>query len=133
MARLGYANITILEKGSYAGGLSSSEIPQYRLPYEAVDFELSLMQDLGVQVQYDQQLGRDFTLTSLREQFEAVFVGIGLPQAKRPPLFDKLDEKSGFYTSKDFLPKVAAGSKPGLCACKVSASLPSLSGMFSYL
>ena len=29
---------------------SSSEIPQYRLPYEVVNFELELMKDLGVKV-----------------------------------------------------------------------------------
>ncbi|XP_013413199.1 dihydropyrimidine dehydrogenase [NADP(+)]-like [Lingula anatina] len=32
----------------------------------------------------------------------------------------------GFYTSKSFLPKVAAASKPGMCACK--SQLPSLHG-----
>lgn len=30
---------------------SSSEIPQYRLPYDAVNFEVELMKDLGVKVQ----------------------------------------------------------------------------------
>ena len=29
---------------------SSSEIPQYRLPYDAVNFEVALMKDLGVKV-----------------------------------------------------------------------------------
>ena len=32
---------------------SSSEIPQYRLPYDAVNFEVELMKDLGVKVQCD--------------------------------------------------------------------------------
>ena len=30
---------------------SSSEIPQYRLPYDVVSFEVELMKDLGVKVQ----------------------------------------------------------------------------------
>ena len=30
--------------------LSSSEIPQYRLPYSVVDFEVELAKDLGVKV-----------------------------------------------------------------------------------
>lgn len=130
LARLGYENITIFEQKPYAGGLSSSEIPQYRLPFEAVEFELQLMLDLGVRVEYNKRFGRDLSLSSLRDQqYDAVFVGIGLPQAKRPPLFDGLTESSGFFTSKDFLPKVSGGSKPGLCACKASAPrLPSLSG-----
>lgn len=33
----------------------------------------------------------------------------------------------GFFTSKSFLPKVAKGSKPGMCACRRN-ELPSLHG-----
>ena len=47
------------------------------------------------------------------EGYEGVFIGIGLPQAKKIPIFEKLNEEMGFYTSKDFLPKVSAASKPG--------------------
>ena len=32
---------------------SSSEIPQFRLPYDVVSFEVELMKDLGVKVQYE--------------------------------------------------------------------------------
>lgn len=47
LARLGYDNLTVFEKEEFAGGLSSLEIPQYRLPYEVVSFEVQLMLDLG--------------------------------------------------------------------------------------
>ena len=50
LARLGYDDVTIYEKKDYLGGLSSAEIPQYRLPYDVVDFEINLMKDLGVKV-----------------------------------------------------------------------------------
>ena len=45
---------------------------------------------------------------------EAVFLGIGLPDPKKNPLFNNLTSAHGFYTSKDFLPLVANASKPGL-------------------
>lgn len=119
LGRLGYTNIKIYEKNSYAGGLSSSEIPQYRLPYQAVQFELKLMLDLGIKVEYNKELGRDITIKDLKEKSTAIFLGIGLPEPKKPSIFDNLSSENGFYTSKDFLPKVAVGSKPGLsCACK---------------
>jgi len=55
-----------------------------------------------------------FSFQGLKEQgYEGVFVGIGLPQAKRIPIFENLNEQMGFYTSKDFLPKVSVASKPG--------------------
>uniref|UniRef100_A0A0K0D6I9 Pyr_redox_2 domain-containing protein n=1 Tax=Angiostrongylus cantonensis TaxID=6313 RepID=A0A0K0D6I9_ANGCA len=58
---------------------------------------------------------------------KAVFIGIGMPEPKKIPIFDGLTENHGFYTSKDFLPKVAAASKLGLCGCS-RPPLPSLKG-----
>ena len=49
----------------------------------------------------------------LADGYEAVFLGIGLPDPKVIPLFKGLSTENGFYTSKDFLPVVATASKPG--------------------
>lgn len=59
LARLGYDNITIFEKQNYIGGLSSSEIPQYRLPYDTVDFEINLVKDLGVKIELGRALSEN--------------------------------------------------------------------------
>lgn len=128
LARLGYSDVTIFEKQENPGGLSSLEIPQFRLPYHAVMFELEQMKDLGVKVEYNKALGKDFTVEDLHKKqgFEAIFVGIGLPAPKRISLFDNLTVDDGFYTSKDFLPLVSKASKPGMCSCK--STLPSLYG-----
>jgi len=128
LARMGYTNITIFEKESFAGGLSSTEIPQFRLPYDVVEFEVSLLKDLGVCIQYGTALGSHIpSLLSLRDQgYEAVFLGIGLPAPKKIDVFQGLGEKEGYLTSKDFLPRVSAGSKAGMCACK--SALPELHG-----
>jgi len=48
-----------------------------------------------------------------KEGYEAIFVGIGLPQPKKIGIFADLDTSMGFYTSKDFLPQVTAASKSG--------------------
>jgi len=63
LARLGYENLTIYEKQAYIGGLSSSEIPQYRLPIEVVQYEVDLMKDLGVKIECGRALSSsDITL-----------------------------------------------------------------------
>eukprot|EP01129_Flabellula_baltica_P010680 TRINITY_DN4535_c0_g1_i1.p1 TRINITY_DN4535_c0_g1~~TRINITY_DN4535_c0_g1_i1.p1 ORF type:complete len:971 (-),score=260.37 TRINITY_DN4535_c0_g1_i1:280-3192(-) len=127
LARLGYQDIEILEKQEYHGGLSTAEIPQYRLPIDVVSWEVKLMQDLGVKVTYNSALGRDFTVSDLQSQgAEAVYVGIGMPQPKIADEFVGLTEEMGFYTSKGFLPKVSSGSKPGMCSCK--SALPDVKG-----
>ncbi|TNN60412.1 Dihydropyrimidine dehydrogenase [NADP(+)] [Liparis tanakae] len=78
LARLGYDDITIFEKQN------TSEIPQFRLPYEVVQFEIDLMKDLGVKVVCEKGLGVEgMTLMSLKEEgFKAVFIGIGMCQCR---------------------------------------------------
>lgn len=131
LARLGYKQLTIFEKQEYLGGLSSSEIPQFRLPFDVVNFEIQLMKDLGVKIECGRALSRrgGFSILGLKEDgYEVVFVGIGLPDANRIGIFKDLTENEGFHTSKDFLPRVATNSKAGMCACKQQSQLPNLHG-----
>lgn len=51
--------------------------------------------------------------TLRKEGYKAIFLGIGLPEAKREPFTEGLVEKMGFYTSKSFLSEVSSGSKKG--------------------
>ncbi|XP_023949076.2 dihydropyrimidine dehydrogenase [NADP(+)] isoform X2 [Bicyclus anynana] len=128
LARLGYKDITVYEKEKYLGGLSSSEIPQYRLPYDVVQYEIDLIKNLGVKFVTGRMLStKDITVDSLlKDGNAAVFLGIGLPEPKSVSIFKDLTPNMGFYTSKDFLPLVSKGSKRGMCACK--AALPELYG-----
>jgi len=127
LARLGYTDITIYERDENPGGLSASEIPQYRLPYDVIDWEVGLMKNLGVKVKYGQEMGRNVSVQQFRKEGnDAIFLGFGLPDPKTSTIFEGLDESKGFYTSKEFLPKVAKASKAGMCSCK--SKLPELHG-----
>ena len=88
------------------------------------------MKDLGVKIETGKALtieDNGFTLDSLeKDGYEAVFLGIGMPNPNMIPIFEGLDKSQGFYTSKNFLPKVALASKPGMCGCK--SELPKLFG-----
>lgn len=129
LGRLGYKDITIYEKNKFFGGLSSSEIPQYRLPYNVVDFEMDLVRHLGVELVANRSLSiNDITIDGLlKSGVDSIFLGIGMPQPKIESIFKDLSSEHGFYTSKSFLPSVAKASKPGLCPCK-SFQLPQLYG-----
>ena len=128
LGRLGYNNITIFEKEDYVGGLNTSELPAYRLPYDVINFEIDLMKDLGVKIEQGRALTtRDLTIKNMKEKgFDAIFIGIGNPEPKTIPIFSGLDEAKGYFTSKSFLPAVARASKAGMCSCK--SQLPELSG-----
>lgn len=88
-----------------------------------------MVKDLGVKIETGRSLGtNDITVQGLLDSgVDAIFLGIGLPEPTINPIFKDLNENHGFYTSKNFLPMVADGSKPGLCGCK-SVALPQLSG-----
>lgn len=82
---------------------------------------------MGVKIETARSLSKqDLTLEKILKDAKAAFIGIGLPQPKLNPLFKDLTAEMGFYTSKDFLPRVAKASKPGVCLCK--ATLPNLKG-----
>lgn len=87
-----------------------------------------MVKDLGVKFETGRVLStKDITVQSLLNQnVDAIFLGIGLPQPTINPIFEGLTIENGFYTSKNFLPKVAAGSKQGVCLCE--AKLPQLNG-----
>jgi NADH-quinone oxidoreductase subunit F len=79
LARLGYQP-KVFEAEPRAGGMLMQAIPAYRLPREELAREIRMIERLGVDIEYNKKLGRDYTLKGLRDQgYEAVFLGIGAP------------------------------------------------------
>jgi NADH-quinone oxidoreductase subunit F len=80
LARLGYRP-TVYEAASETGGMLVQAIPAYRLPRDILRREIGMIEKLGVQIKKNKKLGRDFTLSSLKEMgFEAVFLAVGAPK-----------------------------------------------------
>lgn len=52
-------------------------IPEYRLPKEVLDKEISLIEKMGVKIVYNTKLGEDISLEYLKNNYDAVFIGIG--------------------------------------------------------
>ncbi len=65
LRRMGHS-VTIFEMQEAAGGMLRWGIPYYRLPEKVLDAEIQSILDLGVEIQYNKKLGRDFTLESLK-------------------------------------------------------------------
>lgn len=128
LARLGFQDISIFEKGDYVGGLSVSEIPRFRLGVHALQFERSLLEGLGVKILTGSELGgKEYpNVAALLANHDVVFLGIGKPAPIVEQCFKGLTDVHGFYTSKSFLPRVAAASKQGFM--EPTVSLPTVSG-----
>jgi dihydropyrimidine dehydrogenase (NAD+) subunit PreT len=77
LARRGH-EVTIFERRSLPGGLSTYGIISLREPVEASLAEVKLIESLGVKIQTTSELGSDFQMDDLRGKYDAVFLGLGL-------------------------------------------------------
>jgi formate dehydrogenase major subunit len=77
LAVRGYG-VHLFEAQPEAGGMLRYGIPEYRLPKDVLDLEISQILDLGVKLSTNVALGRDFTVASLKQDgFDAIFLGLG--------------------------------------------------------
>jgi formate dehydrogenase beta subunit len=72
----GYS-VSLYEATEILGGMMVLGIPEYRLPRYLIDQEIQEIVDLGLDVHMGVRLGEDVTLDELRDDFDAVFLGIG--------------------------------------------------------
>lgn len=70
-------DVSLYEASSRLGGMMVLGIPEYRLPRDLIDGEIEAIVDLGLDVHLDVRLGEDMTLDDLRNDNDAVFLGIG--------------------------------------------------------
>ncbi|MCJ7514854.1 MAG: FAD-dependent oxidoreductase [Dehalococcoidia bacterium] len=77
LARRGYTP-TIFESHAVVGGMLATGIPRFRLPREVREREVEAIKAMGVDVKTGVMVGRDITLSDLREQgYKAFYVAIG--------------------------------------------------------
>ena len=71
----------IFEQMPKAGGMTRYGIPEYRLPKNLLDKEISHFAKMGIEFRCGQKLGRDIQLEELQKNFDAVIIAIGCWQA----------------------------------------------------
>lgn len=70
-------NVTIYEKHDELGGLLSHGIPEFRLEKNIVKATTNKILEMGVEVEFNKELGKDLDIEELRSNNDAVFVSIG--------------------------------------------------------
>ena len=75
--------VTIYEKYDYLGGLLVHGIPEFRLPKEIVQKSVKKILQLGIQVKYHQELGKNIFLKDLENQYDAIFLSFGANQSSK--------------------------------------------------
>jgi formate dehydrogenase major subunit len=77
---LGHA-CTVFDAHEAPGGMVRYGIPSYRLPRNVIDREAAVIEKLGAKFRYKTALGKDVTLSQLRNDHDAVFLGMGAQKA----------------------------------------------------
>jgi glutamate synthase (NADPH/NADH) small chain len=101
LAMLGHA-VTLIDARPKGGGLNEYGIAVYKTPGDFAQAELDWLLGIGgISVEYGRRLGRELTLKELREDYDAVFLGLGLGAANA--LGAEGDDLEGAGAALDFI------------------------------
>jgi NADPH-dependent glutamate synthase beta subunit-like oxidoreductase len=105
-------DVTVFEARPKSGGMMRYGIPSYRLPEEILDREIERVLGIGIGLETGKRIGEELDLDSLREQYDAVFLGTGLQESRRIDL-EGADGKDVLW-GVDFLSDIADGKEVAL-------------------
>lgn len=76
--------VTIYEKESKGGGLMTYGIAAYKVTPQFCEEEVNYITSIGgIEIKYNQELGKDITLSQLKKEYDAVYLGIGVGVARQ--------------------------------------------------
>ncbi|WP_326910368.1 FAD-dependent oxidoreductase [Sedimentibacter sp. MB31-C6] len=97
--------VEIFEMMGKPGGMMRYGIPEYRLPKNVIDAEVSVIETMGAKINYNVKIGEDITLEYLQDKFDSVFLAIGA--WKSSPMRCEGENTPGVLGGIDFLIDVA--------------------------
>lgn len=105
LAEKGYRP-TVFEKNKVAGGMLVYGIPSFKLEKDVVQAEIDVMKEMGVEIKTGIEVGKDVTISQLREQgYKAFYIAIGCQGGRKAGISG--EEAEGVVTAVDFLRTVA--------------------------
>lgn len=101
LALMGYRP-TVFEKNSKAGGMLTYGIPSYKLEKDVIEAEIDIIKQLGVEIKLNTEVGKDVTISSLKQEgYKAFYIAIGCQGGKLPGV--KNDSVDGTTIAVDYL------------------------------
>ena len=74
--------VEIFEKEDRLGGLLTYGIPNFKLDKSVIARRVAWMMDAGLKVHVTTKVGKDVSIQELKEQFDAIFLGMGAPKGR---------------------------------------------------
>lgn len=75
--RMSGADVTIYEKQPKLGGITRYGIPDFRLSREIIDKNIEKILSLGINVECNKALGKDYNLEDLEREHDAIYLSFG--------------------------------------------------------
>ena len=98
-------DVTVFEKESKGGGLMTYGIAAYKVTPKFCNDEVDFITSLGgIDIKYNHQLGKDISLDQLQNDYDAVFIAMGVGLANR--LNIPGEELEGVEDAIDFIYKI---------------------------
>jgi glutamate synthase (NADPH/NADH) small chain len=95
-------DVVVFEARPKAGGLNEYGIAKYKLVEDFAQRELDfLLQIGGIEILHGHKLGVDLTLSQLHQQYDAVFLGLGLAASRQLGLAD--EQAPGLLAATDYI------------------------------
>ena len=110
--RLKGHSVTVYDAMPEMGGMLRYGIPEYRLPKNILNREISYIKNTGVEFRNNTQIGSHVTLESLRQNYDAVIVAAGA--WRNISLGCKGEELDGVISGITFLLDVSTGNPVNL-------------------
>ncbi len=103
-------SVVVFEQMPQMGGMLRYGIPEYRLPKAVLDKEIGLIEDMGVELKNNVNIGKDISFEEIKNDFDATLVAIGAWNSSKMRV--QGEDLDGVWGGIDFLREVALGNKP---------------------
>jgi len=96
--------VTMYERADRAGGLLTYGIPNFKLDKKIVERRVSLLEDAGMKLVLNCEVGKDLTFEEIANEHDAMFIGVGATKAKHAGLVG--EKASNVYAAMDYLTNI---------------------------
>jgi glutamate synthase (NADPH/NADH) small chain len=96
--------VTMYEMADRAGGLLTYGIPNFKLDKKIVERRVSLLEDAGMKLVLNCEVGKDLTFEEIANEHDAMFIGVGATKAKHAGLAG--EKAPNIYAAMDYLTNI---------------------------
>ena len=93
--------VTMYERSDRAGGLLTYGIPNFKLDKKIVERRVKLLQEAGLKLVLNCEVGKDISFDEIANEHDAIFVGVGATKAKEGGIAG--ESASNVYKAMEYL------------------------------